>query len=77
MNTAKMEEGATAVVFGLGGIGLNVLQGCRMVKAKVIVGVDLNSDREEIGRKFGMTHFLNPSDYEGNNLFLYNTVDIF
>ena len=68
MNTAKMEEGATAVVFGLGGIGLNVLQGCRMVKAKIIVGVDLNSDREEVARKFGMTHFLNPSDYEDNKL---------
>lgn len=68
MNTAKMEEGATAVVFGLGGIGLNVLQGCRMVNAKVIVGIDLNSEREEMGRKFGMTHFLNPKDYEGNKL---------
>ena len=68
MNTAKMEEGATVVVFGLGGIGLNVLQGCRMAKAKVIVGIDLNSDREEVAKKFGMTHFINPSNYEGNNL---------
>ena len=68
MNTATMEEGATVVVFGLGGIGLNVLQGCRLAKAKVIVGVDLNSDREEVAKKFGMTHFINPDDYEGNNL---------
>ena len=67
-NTAKMEEGATAVVFGLGGIGLNVLQGCRLAKAKTIVGIDLNSEREEIARKFGMTHFINPSEYEGGKL---------
>ena len=68
MNTAKMEKGATAVVFGLGGIGLNVLQGCRLAEAKVIVGVDLNSGREEVARKFGMTDFINPSDYENNKL---------
>ena len=67
-NTAKMEEGATAVIFGLGGIGLNVLQGCRLAKAKVIVGIDLNSEREDIGRKFGMTHFINPGEYEGVKL---------
>ena len=65
-NTAKMEEGATAVVFGLGGIGLNVLQGCRLAKAKVIVGIDLNSEREDIGRKFGMTHFVNPKTIKGD-----------
>ena len=68
MNTAKMEEGATVVVFGLGGIGLNVLQGCRLAKAKVIVGVDLNSGREEVARKFGMTHFINPKGLENNDL---------
>ena len=68
MNTAKMEEGANAVIFGLGGIGLNVVQGCRMVKAKTIVGVDLNTDREDLGRKFGMTHFLNPKDFKDNQL---------
>ena len=68
INTAKMEEGATAVVFGLGGIGLNVIQGCRMAKAKTILGIDLNSDRENLGKKFGMTHFLNPSDFEENKL---------
>src|SRR5476649_2235809 len=60
INTAKVEAGANVVVFGLGGIGLNVLQGARMVGANMIVGVDLNPDREALGRKFGMTHFVNP-----------------
>jgi S-(hydroxymethyl)glutathione dehydrogenase / alcohol dehydrogenase len=59
VNTAKVEPGANVVVFGLGGIGLNVLQGARMVGADMIVGVDINPDREEWGRRFGMTHFLN------------------
>ena len=68
MNTAKMEEGATAVVFGLGGIGLNVIQGCQLAKASVIVGVDLNSNRKSLGEKFGMTNFINPSEYEGDKL---------
>ena len=68
MNTAKMEKEATAVVFGLGGIGLNVIQGCKLAKASVIVGVDLNNDRESLGRKFGMTHFINPSEYSEENL---------
>tara|TARA_Y100000741_G_scaffold185730_1_gene141152 strand:+ start:2723 stop:3835 length:1113 start_codon:yes stop_codon:yes gene_type:complete len=68
INTAKMEEGANAVIFGLGGIGLNVVQGCRMVKAKNIVGIDMNPDREDLGKKFGMTHFLNPKDYPDNQL---------
>ncbi|MEQ1503848.1 MAG: S-(hydroxymethyl)glutathione dehydrogenase/class III alcohol dehydrogenase [Myxococcota bacterium] len=58
--TAKVEPGANVVVFGLGGIGLNVIQGARMVGAGRIIGIDLNDDREAIGRKFGMTHFLNP-----------------
>lgn len=57
-NTAKVEPGANVVVFGLGGIGLNVVQGARLVGAAMIVGVDLNPDREEWGRKFGMTHFI-------------------
>lgn len=61
IHTAKVEEGSVAIVFGLGGIGLNVLQGLRMVGAKMIVGVDLNDDREAWGRKFGMTHFVNPA----------------
>ncbi|HEY2612833.1 MAG TPA: alcohol dehydrogenase catalytic domain-containing protein, partial [Reyranella sp.] len=58
INTAKVEPGANVVVFGLGGIGLNVLQGARMVGANMIVGVDLNPAREALGRKFGMTHFV-------------------
>ena len=61
INTAKVEAGANVVVFGLGGIGLNVVQGARMVGANMIVGVDLNDKREALGRKFGMTHFVNPS----------------
>jgi S-(hydroxymethyl)glutathione dehydrogenase/alcohol dehydrogenase len=61
INTAKVEAGANVVVFGLGGIGLNVVQGARMVGANMIVGVDLNDQREVLGRKFGMTHFVNPS----------------
>jgi S-(hydroxymethyl)glutathione dehydrogenase/alcohol dehydrogenase len=61
INTAKVEAGANVVVFGLGGIGLNVVQGARMVGANMIVGVDPNGKREALGRKFGMTHFVNPS----------------
>ena len=66
VNTAKVEPGANVIVFGLGGIGLNVIQGARMVGADKIVGVDLNSDKEEWGRRFGMTHFVNPRDVEGD-----------
>src|SRR6201987_4470266 len=62
--TAKVEAGANVVVFGLGGIGLNVLQGCRMVGADKIIGVDINPAREEMARKFGMTHFINPKEVE-------------
>ncbi|HEX3677060.1 MAG TPA: zinc-binding dehydrogenase, partial [Sphingomicrobium sp.] len=58
VNTAKVEPGANVVVFGLGGIGLNVIQGARLVGANKIVGVDINPDREEWGRKFGMTDFV-------------------
>jgi S-(hydroxymethyl)glutathione dehydrogenase/alcohol dehydrogenase len=61
--TAKVEAGANVVVFGLGGIGLNVIQGARMVGADRIIGVDLNPGREAMARKFGMTHFLNPKDH--------------
>ena len=64
--TAKVEAGSTVVVFGLGGIGLNVVQGARMVGADKIVGVDLNPDREAIARKFGLTHFVNPKDVKGD-----------
>src|SRR5213083_1396246 len=66
INTAKVEAGANVVVFGLGGIGLNVVQGARMVGANMIVGVDLNPAREDLGRKFGMTHFVNPKDVKGD-----------
>jgi S-(hydroxymethyl)glutathione dehydrogenase/alcohol dehydrogenase len=60
VNTAKVEPGANVVVFGLGGIGLNVIQGAKLVGANRIVGVDINPAREEWGRKFGMTDFVNP-----------------
>ena len=66
VNTAGVEPGANAIVFGLGGIGLNVIQGLRMVGADKIVGVDLNDNKEEWGRRFGMTHFVNPSKVEGD-----------
>jgi len=58
-NTAKVQVGDNVVVFGLGGIGLNVIQGARLSGAGMIIGIDINPDREEWGRKFGMTHFLN------------------
>src|SRR5687768_13475529 len=62
MNTAKVEAGANVVVFGLGGIGLNVVQGAKMVGANMIVGVDVNPKRKALGEKFGMTHFVNPKE---------------
>src|SRR5438477_16389 len=66
INTAKVEPGATVVVFGLGGIGLNVLQGCRMAGADMIVGVDLNPRRRVLAEQFGMTHFVNPKEVQGD-----------
>src|SRR5258706_9518590 len=66
INTAKVEPGANVVVFGLGGIGLNVVQGARMAGANMIVGVDLNPGRETLARKFGLTHFVNPRDVAGD-----------
>ena len=66
INTAKVEPGANVVVFGLGGIGLNVVQGARMAGAHMIVGVDLNPAREALARKFGATHFVNPRDVAGD-----------
>jgi S-(hydroxymethyl)glutathione dehydrogenase/alcohol dehydrogenase len=66
INTAKVEAGARAVVFGLGGIGLNVIQGLRMVGAEQIVGVDINPARRAIAEKFGMTDFVNPKEVEGD-----------
>jgi S-(hydroxymethyl)glutathione dehydrogenase/alcohol dehydrogenase len=62
INTAKVEPGANVVVFGLGGIGLNVVQGSRLAGADMIVGVDLNPRRKALAEKFGMTHFVNPKD---------------
>ncbi len=62
VNTAKVEIGSTAVVFGLGGIGLNVIQGLKLAGADMIIGVDLNNARKEWGEKFGMTHFINPTE---------------
>ena len=66
INTARVEPGANVVIFGLGGIGLNVIQGCRMVGADMIVGVDLNPKREALARNFGLTHFVNPTEIEGD-----------
>lgn len=66
INTAKVEIGATAVVFGLGGIGLNVIQGLRLAGADMIIGVDLNNSKKEWGERFGMTHFVNPKEIEGD-----------
>ncbi|MCQ4161857.1 S-(hydroxymethyl)glutathione dehydrogenase/class III alcohol dehydrogenase [Roseomonas sp. GC11] len=64
--TAKVEAGANVVVFGLGGIGLNVIQGAKLVGADMIVGVDINPEREAMARKFGMTHFVNPKEVKGD-----------
>src|SRR5512143_1532741 len=66
MNTAKVEAGARCVVFGLGGIGLNVIQGLRLVGAEQIVGVDTNPAKRPLAERFGMTHFVNPSAVEGD-----------
>ena len=66
INTAGVEPGANVVIFGLGGIGLNVAQGARMVGANMIVGVDLNPAREAVGKQFGCTHFVNPKDVDGD-----------
>jgi S-(hydroxymethyl)glutathione dehydrogenase/alcohol dehydrogenase len=62
INTAKVEAGSTAIVFGLGGIGLNVIQGLRLAGADMIMGVDLNNAKKAWGERFGMTHFVNPSE---------------
>jgi S-(hydroxymethyl)glutathione dehydrogenase / alcohol dehydrogenase len=64
--TAKVEPGANVVVFGLGGIGLNVIQGARMAGADMIVGVDLNPKKAGLAKKFGMTHFVNPAEVKGD-----------
>ena len=66
INTAKVQAGDNVIVFGLGGIGLNVVQGARMVDANMIVGVDINPKRKELAETFGMTHFVNPEEVEGD-----------
>jgi len=66
INTAKVKPGANAIVFGLGGIGLNVIQGLKLVGAQMIVGVDLNDDKRSWGERFGMTHFVNPKKVSGD-----------
>ena len=66
INTAKVEAGANVVVFGLGGIGLNVIQGAKMVGANKIIGVDINPKRRALAEKFGMTHFVNPKEVQGD-----------
>ena len=66
VNTAQVQPGDNVIVFGLGGIGLNVLQGARLAGAKLIVGVDINPAREDWGKRFGMTHFVNPATVDGD-----------
>jgi S-(hydroxymethyl)glutathione dehydrogenase / alcohol dehydrogenase len=66
INTAKVEPGANVVVFGLGGIGLNVIQGARLVGANMIIGVDINPSKKALAEKMGMTHFVNPQEVEGD-----------
>jgi S-(hydroxymethyl)glutathione dehydrogenase/alcohol dehydrogenase len=66
INTAKVQPGDDVVVFGLGGIGLNVIQGARLAGADMIVGVDLNPNRKDLASKFGMTHFVNPNEVQGD-----------
>ena len=65
INTAKVEPGANVVVFGLGGIGLNVIQGARLAGANMIIGVDINPARKALAEQFGMTHFVNPKEVQG------------
>lgn len=70
INTAKVEPGANVVVFGLGGIGLNVVQGARLAGANKIIGIDLNNKRKPLAENFGMTHFVNPKEI-GDDLIKY------
>ena len=66
INTAKVEPGANVVVFGLGGVGLSVIQGAKLVGASKIIGVDLNPDKRPLAEKYGMTHFVNPKEIDGD-----------
>jgi len=61
---AKLEKGSTVAVFGLGGIGLNVVQGSKMAGASRIIGIDINPERESLGKNFGMTDFINPKEVD-------------
>ena len=76
LNTAKVEQDATAVVFGLGGIGLNVIQGLKMAGARIIIGVDINDDKKEWGERFGMTHFVNPKKLAEGTSVVQTIVDM-
>ena len=76
INTAKVQPGDNVIIFGLGGIGLNVVQGARLAGANMIIGVDLNPARKELAEKFGMTHFVNPKEVEGDLVpYLVNLTD--
>jgi S-(hydroxymethyl)glutathione dehydrogenase/alcohol dehydrogenase len=66
VNAAKVTPGSNVVVFGLGGIGLNVIQGLRLAGADMIIGVDVNNDKKKWGERFGMTHFVNPTEIDGD-----------
>jgi S-(hydroxymethyl)glutathione dehydrogenase / alcohol dehydrogenase len=66
INTAKVKPGDNVIIFGLGGIGLNVIQGARIAGANMIIGVDINPARKELAEKFGMTHFVNPKEVQGD-----------
>jgi S-(hydroxymethyl)glutathione dehydrogenase/alcohol dehydrogenase len=66
LNTAKVRPGDNVVVFGLGGIGLNVVQGARLAGADIIVGIDTNPQKRGLAEKFGVTHFVNPAEVEGD-----------
>src|SRR5437868_11472557 len=66
LNTAKVTPGAKCAVFGLGGIGLNVIQGLRLAGADMVIGVDTNNDKKQWGKRFGMTHFVNPKEIGGD-----------
>lgn len=76
INTAKVQPGDNVIIFGLGGIGLNVVQGARLAGANMIIGVDLNPLRKSLAEKFGMTHFVNPKEVEGDLVpYLVNLTD--
>jgi S-(hydroxymethyl)glutathione dehydrogenase/alcohol dehydrogenase len=76
INTAGVEIGSTAAVFGLGGIGLNVIQGLRMAGADIIIGVDLNDNKREMAEKFGMTHFINPKELKSGQTVVEAIIEI-